>query len=206
MTKEPHSEQAYMPCHQYQRDKVLDLCGGLYETKVLNVASKEDPAHLGRDFAAVNLDIEDFDIETRTNLYTVPNFIQGTATDLPFPDETFNIVVIGELLEHCLMSAAIKVLSEAKRVLRHEGSIVLTFPKDSRDKRVQRPPHELREYEDGITSWHQVVWDTEQLKDLLHRAALEVSDHTLIRYAVCDHAGVECWGYGMVLVAKEITL
>ena len=49
--------------------------------------------------------------------------VQGDALRLPFPDESFEVVVAGELLEHVSDPAA--VVAEACRVLRRGGTLVM---------------------------------------------------------------------------------
>ena len=50
----------------------------------------------------------------------------GEAGDLQFPDETFDAVLLGEVLEHQLDPG--KPLDEARRVLRSGGRLVITTP------------------------------------------------------------------------------
>ena len=166
------------------------------------MASKEDPAHLATDFDAINVDIEDFDIETNTNLYDVPNFVAGSALDLPFEDSTFKHVVLGEFLEHCTEEAARKALTEAMRVLVDGGVITLTLPHDTRPPLMQRRAKEIREYCEGVTSWHQTAWHDDDLRSLFRSLNLDILIFRGLRYAVCDSPNNECFGFG-ILVQKR---
>lgn len=190
----------FMPCHQYQRERCQEFGG-----KILNVASKEDPANLS-EFGATNMDVMDFDIETKQNLYDIPNFVQGSALDIPFEPETFDVVVLGEFLEHLLPHTARRALLEAKRVLRKNGKIVLTFPRDHRPPEAQRPKNELIDYGDEITSWHQYVWEEDDLESLFYDVGLrEVAKYSKdLRYAICDWKGQQCWGCGKVLEKRNV--
>jgi len=181
----------YMPCHQYQRDKAAE-----FDFPILNVACKEDPAHLGLDFDATNVDIEDYDIETDTDLYSVPNFQRMSALCLTFQPRTFAHIIIGELLEHCTIKAARIVLREAYRVLTRTGKLTLTFPQDKRTPRQQRPANELVTYCDGIVSWHQTVWSDEMLEELFAVVDFkELKQHRkVLDYDIC-----RCKGLGIVL-------
>lgn len=185
---------AYMPCHDYQRRMVNES-----SAPILNAASKEDPGNLGRDYNATNLDIEDYDIETKTSLYSIPNFVRGSALNLPFPDGKFGCVVLGEFLEHCFYEDALLALQEAHRVLRKDGRLVLTFPQDNRPKEIQRSPDQLRVYESRITSWHQTVWTWPDLHRLFAESGFDVVSYEDLRYVVCDWAGQECMGLGVFL-------
>ncbi len=53
-------------------------------------------------------------------------FIQGYAECLPFPDDTFDAVVMGEVLEHVISPRII--LAEAQRVLKHDGLFLCSVP------------------------------------------------------------------------------
>jgi SAM-dependent methyltransferase len=157
-----------MPCHAYQREKA-ELLGN----HILNVACKEDPARLGKDLGAINCDVNDFDPQENLSLYEVPNFQVGDACDLPFGDKSFDVVVLGEFLEHCPYNAANLALYEAKRVLTSGGRIILTIPLDGRPKEVQHAPEHLVTWKHGITSWHQTVWEDALLAELLEEVGLE---------------------------------
>jgi len=183
------ADYSQMPCHDYQRRKCAEL------RPVVNVGCKEDPAKLGRDFDAVNCDINDYDPQERLSLYEVPNFVRADACALPFDDESFEVAVVGEMLEHCPFDAAVLVLLEACRVIRPSGRIVVTIPLDSRPPEVQHEPHLLTVWEHGITSWHQTVWTDSMFRSLLQKTHLqEIEAHREeLEYGFCR-------GFGAVLV------
>lgn len=184
----------YFPCHEYQRE----ACQREGARDILNVACKEDPANLGRDFNATNVDIQDYDPEMQVSLYQVPNFVRGDARNLEFPDERFNTVVLGELLEHLSQEVAIQVLREAARVLTPNGQIVVTMPQDARPPEHQRPPHELYEYTEGIASWHRFVPD-EELWESVRSSNLRVAQQRRLRYDLLTWLGKTGTGWGLIL-------
>lgn len=152
--------------HQYQ----IESCR-VGELPILNAACKEDPAHLGQLFNATNLDITNFCMQTKTNLNNIPNFIQGDALDLPFENESYNTVVLGEFIEHCIPAAAVKAFEEAWRVLTPQGLLIVTFPLDHRPPHAQHAKDQLvvtvaGETGTDITVWHQTVWTDEMLESL----------------------------------------
>ena len=53
--------------------------------------------------------------------------IEGDAYHLPFPDATFDVVVISEVLEHLTQDAT--AISEVTRVLRPGGTLAVTVPR-----------------------------------------------------------------------------
>lgn len=190
----------YWPCHQFQRDHVAKFAG----KRILNCACKEDPGHLGRDFNAVNLDCCDYDVETQQSLYEIPNFVVGSALDLPFPDKSFDCVVLGEFLEHCVYDAAVRALKEAARVLDDDGEIVISHPVDDRPADVQRPKREHIAYvrdETGrtlISSLHISLWTPLKLHNAFSDAGLVEVHREELKYVVLTWRGQEGYGYGVV--------
>ena len=57
------------------------------------------------------------------------HFIRANATDLPFPDNTFDIIVSFETIEH--IKEYEKFLSECKRCLRKKGFFICSTPNKS---------------------------------------------------------------------------
>lgn len=53
---------------------------------------------------------------------------------LPFTDSSFDVVTILAVLEHMSGDFALKVLKEVKRVLKEEGELFITVPRDKGDK------------------------------------------------------------------------
>jgi len=175
---------------EFQRSSVSKY-GGV----ILNVACKEDPAKLGQDFGAINCDVNDYDPQERISLYDVPNFQIGDACALPFDDKSFDTLVMGEFLEHCPVEAAKQALSEAFRVLRSFGKLILTIPYDSRPPEVQHIPELLVTWKHGITSWHQTVWTDDLFLPLLSGAGFSQLHSEPINYGFCN-------GVGKILQAK----
>jgi SAM-dependent methyltransferase len=55
-------------------------------------------------------------------------FAIGSATALPFPDNTFDTVVSWEVIEHIPKNQELKMFSEINRVLKPEGKLYLSTP------------------------------------------------------------------------------
>ena len=62
------------------------------------------------------------------------NFHLADAHNLPFPDKSFDVAILGEVLEH--VANPVAVLREAKRVAKH---IFITTPNEWEWKAEQRP-------------------------------------------------------------------
>ena len=56
-------------------------------------------------------------------------FIQGNVEDLPFKQNSFDVIVITDVLEH--VSKPIKALNELKRTLRKAGILLILVPTES---------------------------------------------------------------------------
>lgn len=57
-----------------------------------------------------------------------PKFKYGNAEQLPFDDETFDVVTLFDVLEHCLDDK--KAIREAERVTKNNGMIIINLPKN----------------------------------------------------------------------------
>ncbi len=120
--------------------KVLDLgCGGGSLTYKLAMEGADvtgvDNEDLGITFAQKNLKSVD-------NGSLKYKFIQSSAYELAFPDESFDVVVSCEVIEH--LEDPDKMLKEARRVLKTSGRIILTTP--SRTTEVPQDPNHVKEY------------------------------------------------------------
>ena len=76
---------------------------------------------------AINLDID---------LYKIPNFVRGSAYNLPFKDKSFDTAVLGDVLEH--LDDPVSALKEAKRVAK---MVIATVPNEQRMK-LEEPFHD----------------------------------------------------------------
>ena len=72
-------------------------------------------------------------------------FMQGSVYELPFSPESFDLVVSCEVIEH--LEEPAKMLSEAKRVLKQGGTLILTTP--YRFTEVPKDPNHVREFYPG---------------------------------------------------------
>ena len=71
-------------------------------------------------------------------------FLQMDCTDLKFDDNTFDIVISQDTIEHVQEDK--KVLSEVKRILRHNGTFIVFTPHSQRHNEKPANVHHIREY------------------------------------------------------------
>ena len=153
--------------HEYQHAMVR-LIGG----KCLNAACADDPAKLG-ELGAINLDFLTHTPASNRDQTKIPNFVHGTVMDMPFPDEHFDCVVLGEFLEHCKPEKAVQAITECRRVLKAGKYLVLTVPLDARPRDEQRGSEDWPlEYDAGITCHHQTWWCNDMILDLKRKVRM----------------------------------
>jgi SAM-dependent methyltransferase len=119
----------------------LDRLGLRSGDRLLDVGCGEGrhsiSAFLERDIYVVGLDLNPDDLATahsRLNDFPIIKdrnqqclFLQGSAFNLPFADDSFTQVICSEVLEHIIDYE--KVLDEIKRVLKPEGIFAVSVPR-----------------------------------------------------------------------------
>lgn len=111
-----------------------DCIGG----KILNVGAEHDPAGLKERFGAINFDINNF-----------PGIdIVGDATNLPFRDNEFDLVVLGDCLEH--IDNWQRAIEEAKRVGKN---VIVTVPSYQYETCIRHVSGEKYRYCEHINSF-----------------------------------------------------
>ncbi len=116
----------YEHYHRYAFAKNL-----VKEKKVLDAACGEGyGSNLLSEYAVnvTGLDIDNSSIEHAKNKYKQRNlsFIEGSCSQLPFEDDSFDVVVSFETLEH--LSEQKQMLEEFKRVLNKGGILIISTP------------------------------------------------------------------------------
>jgi ubiquinone/menaquinone biosynthesis C-methylase UbiE len=122
--------------HMKGSEKILDIaCGNGYGTFILSGAVREK---------VIGGDIEVKTVEQCRQTFTRQNLVYEVldATKLPFGDETFDIVVSFETIEHTVQFE--KMISELKRVLKSGGTFFVSTPNrliTSHDGVIKNPFH-----------------------------------------------------------------
>lgn len=143
---------------------VLDLgCGGgsltyLMAKKGAEVVGVEYEAE-GLAFARQNLASADPFNHLRYNL------VQGSAYDLPCEDNSFDVVVSCEVIEH--LETPERMLAEAKRVLKPGGRLVLTTPYRLTEE-PKDPNHVHEFYPNELRALMQQTFAETQVKETHH--------------------------------------
>jgi SAM-dependent methyltransferase len=91
------------------------------ESRVLDAGCGEGV--LVEEFRQAGFQIEGIDLN-----YESEHVKHGDLRQLPYPDRTFDVVLLLDVFEHIEFSDQTKVLSEIHRVLRSEGTLLATIP------------------------------------------------------------------------------
>jgi glycosyltransferase involved in cell wall biosynthesis/SAM-dependent methyltransferase len=123
------------------RGRVLDVaCGTGYGLRLLREA--------GAQVVGVDLDREAVRLARQPDSECPSSVLVADGTTLPFTDESFDVVVSFETLEHVADRA--RFVSELSRVLRDDGLLILSTPNANHTRPVEgKPanPFHLHEYE-----------------------------------------------------------
>lgn len=141
---------------QARYDWILRMAGKIAGQKVLDLGCGDGPLSylLAKKGAQViGVDNEDLGLKfARENLASKSaegplhcEFVLASAYKLPFADESFDLVVNCEVIEHLAESKL--MLAEIKRVLKKRGRLILTTPHRLREE--PSDPNHVREYFPG---------------------------------------------------------
>lgn len=111
-----------------RKQKILDLgCGPGYYSIAL--------VKKGNDVTGIDISEDKINIAkqvAKENKINV-NFLVGDARKIPFKDNTFDLVICSEIIEHVKEDK--KVIKEILRILKKRGRFIITTPADSKENR-----------------------------------------------------------------------
>lgn len=106
----------HVPAHL---DRILDV--GCYDGALA-------AASLEKVDAAFGIDLDSTGLRHGKLLHSRVNFARASAATVPFPDDSFDCVILSETLEHVPVTLEDQVLAEIHRVLRPAGTLLVTVP------------------------------------------------------------------------------
>jgi SAM-dependent methyltransferase len=106
----------WIQSHCKETDKIVDIGG--------------NEGHIFNGWDRNNVTTVDLDV------YNIPNFVRASAEELPFSDDSFDVAVLAEILEH--VEDPDKALSEALRVA---SKVIITVPYEHKWGKDLRPFH-----------------------------------------------------------------
>jgi SAM-dependent methyltransferase len=114
----PECDRAYL--HTLMLESTLRHCGKHVRGRTLDVGCGQKPYQNSFfSSAAEYIGVDYLTDRSRPD-------VVGSATDLPFADQTFDTVVCTEVLEH--VPDPLKALMEMNRVLKESGKLILSTP------------------------------------------------------------------------------
>lgn len=158
--------------------KVLDIgCFiGYGETRIFSQAKE-----------IIAIDGDDKALEFARQNRFIPNakFEKVDARRLPFPNETFDIVIAFQLIEHIPPNEVSSFLSEVKRVLKRKGSLFITTP-NRRFRLIpfQRPfnPEHYREFTaESLLKILKTTFEGVQIKGIRAEESIEDIERKRVR-------------------------
>jgi len=127
----------------------------------------------GNEYFQSNENIDWVNVDMQENDGKV-DVVCSVAEALPFPDETFDIIVASHILEHIEMSIASDVIKEWMRTLKKDGKLYLTVP-DGKALAEAYVTNDIDNYtfavnitgpfHTGVHDHHRWVYDYETMKD-----------------------------------------
>ena len=122
--------------------------------------------------------------------FAIPLFMLNMEThEMPFQDESFDVVVLGEVIEH-FTSDPVGSLEKARRVLKEDGMLIVTTPNSlsavNRIKRFLGQGNRLIYHRPVMVSGnsylygHHRLFCMDELQELLEKAGYQVCDKQIV--------------------------
>lgn len=133
-----------------KKDRSSIRCTAIKETPfstVLHLGSGRDKREIG-DLCSERGEVVAFDIDTEElQNNTTEKCVTGDASQLPFDDNTFDLICSDYVFEH--LPAPDRAFAELNRVLKEEGRIFITVP---------NPNHYYAYIADATPYWFHILW------------------------------------------------
>lgn len=107
----------------YLRSLVKNIQG---KVLIIGCGSQDDMSIVNDECEGVGIDISEETVKKSKERYPRFEYFVADATNLPFPENSFDYVICSEVIEHIPEDE--KALSEVKRVLKNNGIFIVTTP------------------------------------------------------------------------------
>lgn len=153
-------------------------CALKYEGTILNIGCNEDPASLGTLPNVINCDNFDHNPYNGSK-YPVDKVFDCTEDTWPFKDDSVDLVIFGDIIEHMYPDELERALKEARRVARN---ICATIPCDERifDEGYFEA---IKDQPKG--SVHVFAYKEEHLRKLFKDAGFSIDRLDVVDYGFC---------------------
>ncbi|MCF7920798.1 MAG: class I SAM-dependent methyltransferase [Candidatus Cloacimonetes bacterium] len=156
--------------------KISDLLKTRKITRILDVACGKGEFigmiyhFLGENVKITALDASDKMLELAKKQYTKVEFIKGDAYQMPFIEKSFDLVCLSNSLHHFRHPE--KVITEMKRILTENGSIIIQEMISDEDQTPAQKSHIMlhhfsAEIDELNGTCHQQTWNREKLRHFI---------------------------------------
>lgn len=154
-------------------------CAAKYTGTVLNIGCATDPANLGHLNNVVNCD--NFDHSDITGeIFPVDKVFDATDDKWPFKNNSVDLVIFGDVIEHWYPEELRRALKEAARVAKN---ICATVP---RDERIYDDPNYFDLIKDQAKgSCHVFVYSDRVLTEMFEEAGFDITRLDTVDYGFC---------------------
>ena len=187
-----------IPFDQYQRykntQKIINSVRKPGEhLKILEVGANE---HRNLEIFLPDDDIKYLDIKLSDECLNNPKYILGDATDMPFEDNYFDIIVALDVYEHILPDRRENFLSEINRVCKN--NFIICAP--MKNERIQRAEERVNEVYKTINS-NDFIWLKEHADNVLPSLewTKEFFNNNNIEFKTFCHGTLEIWEMFMTI-------
>jgi len=115
--------------------KALQLCGDVAGKRILDIGCSmgafESLALEGKPAEAFGIDLDEKDLMLARENVPLAKFKAGSALELPFEKNCFDIIVMLDVIEHLPAGSEAKALLEINRVLKKGGRLLVSTPNNN---------------------------------------------------------------------------
>jgi len=166
---------------------------------ILNIGCDDDSSDFKGLRDAVNFDVTQNEKNNVDVIGDARNNIQSYFVDEQQETCTkFDTIIVGDLIEHLSHEDAIKILKNAREVLKsnEDARIIITCPSDKRSKEEQNPTLDVNSaYKNGVSHFHRYINENEFLQ-IIEESGLKIE-----LYQMFD--ATHYLGFGAVCSIKE---
>lgn len=147
-----------------------------YTGTILNVGCNEDPAGLGGMPNVINCDLH---TANGDRPYPVDKVFDCAEDIWPFEDNSVDLVVFGDILEHLYPDECLRALKETRRVARN---VCATLPRDHRILEIPNYYEQLKK--DGVVKGgcHMHVYDLDEITQIFYEAGFKLTHSQVVDY------------------------
>lgn len=103
---------------------LIEKKGSLTSNKLLNIGG--GTGQVSSIYRSIGFDVYNIDIEITSENEHNLKFDLNQNLDLPFPNDSFNVVLCQEIIEH--IENPWKLLRDARRILKNDGLVIISTP------------------------------------------------------------------------------